>query len=121
SDWSSDVCSSDLAVHIDTLGRSYFLGDKGGVAMDPLEVYRDEFGTMVNITPKLRDERVDRFREETQAFTHAVRDGKPAPIPGEEVMRTNVTMEGIYRSAVEGGEVAVGLPGKRMLTAHRAC
>src|SRR5947199_218614 len=26
------------AVHIDSLGRSYFLGDRGGVAMDPLEV-----------------------------------------------------------------------------------
>src|SRR5437588_7212312 len=69
------------AVHIDSLGRSYFLGDRGGLAMDPLELYRDEFGTMVNITPKQREDRVDRFKEETLAFTTAVRDRTPAPIP----------------------------------------
>ena len=66
---------------------------------------------MVNVTPKQRDDRVDRFKEETQVFVTAVREGKPAPIPAEEVIWTNVIMDGIYRSAAEGREVEVGLPG----------
>jgi predicted dehydrogenase len=65
---------------------------------------------MVNITPKLPDEKVDRFKEEMQAFTDAIRENQPAPIPAEEVVWTNVIMDGIYRSAAEGREVAVGLP-----------
>jgi len=99
------------AAHIDSLGRSYFLGDKGGLALGPLEVFRDEFGSMVNITPKVSDDRQDRFKEETQSFVNSVREGKPVFIPAEEVIWTNVIMDGIYRSAAEGREVAVGLPG----------
>jgi predicted dehydrogenase len=98
------------AVHLDSLGKSFFLGPKGGLQLDPLEIYRDEYGTLVNVTPKLGDEKVDRFKEETQAFTDAIRENRPAPIPAEEVVWTNVIMDGIYRSAAAGGEVAVALP-----------
>lgn len=98
------------AVHLDSLGKSFFLGPKGGLQLDPLEIYRDEFGVLVNVTPKLSDERIDRFKEETKAFTDAIRENGPAPIPAEEVVWTNVIMDGIYRSAAEGREVAVGLP-----------
>src|SRR5947209_5890482 len=69
------------AVHLESLGKSYFLGPKGGLQLDRLESYRDAFGTMVNITPKLPDDRVDRFKEEMQAFTDAIREDRPAPIP----------------------------------------
>jgi predicted dehydrogenase len=99
------------AVHLDSLGKSFFLGSKGGLQLDPLEIYRDEYGALVNITPKLPDDRVDRFKEETQAFTEAIREKRAAPIPAEEVVWTNVIMDGIYRSAAAGREVEVGLPG----------
>jgi predicted dehydrogenase len=98
------------AVHTDSLGKSFFLGDKGGLQLDPLEIYRDEHGTLVNVTPKLGEERVDRFKEETSEFVTAIREGKPAPIPAEQVVWSNVIMDGIYRSAREGCEVKVGLP-----------
>src|SRR5438270_115232 len=111
SNGSAMVFKISWAVHLESLGKSYFLGPKGGMQIDPLEIYRDEFGTMVNITPKLPDDRVDRFKEEMQAFTDAIREDRPAPIPAEEVVWTNVIMDGIYRSAAEGREVAVALPG----------
>src|SRR5262249_7501485 len=98
------------AVHLDSLGKSFFLGSKGGLQLDPLEIYRDEYGALVNETPKLGDEKVDRFKEEMQAFTDAIRENRPAPIPAEEVVWTNVIMDGIYRSAAAGAEVAVALP-----------
>jgi predicted dehydrogenase len=98
------------AVHLESLGKSFFLGPRGGLQLDPLEIYRDEYGVLVNVTPKLPEEKVDRFKEETKAFTDAIREGGPAPIPAEEVVWTNVIMDGIYRSAAEGREVAVGLP-----------
>jgi predicted dehydrogenase len=110
SNGSAMVFKISWAVHLESLGKSYFLGPKGGMQIDPLEIYRDEFGTMVNITPKLPDEKVDRFKEEMQAFTDAIRENRPAPIPAEEVVWTNVIMDGIYRSAEEGREVPVVLP-----------
>jgi predicted dehydrogenase len=111
SNGSAMVFKISWAVHLESLGKSYFLGPKGGMQLDPLEIYRDEFGTMVNITPKLPDEKIDRFKEEMQAFTDAIRENRPAPIPAEEVIWTNVIMDGIYRSAEEEREVPVGLPG----------
>ena len=110
SNGSAMVFKISWAVHLESLGKSYFLGPKGGMQLDPLEIYRDEFGTMVNITPKLPDEKIDRFKEEMQAFTSAIRENQPAPIPADEVIWTNVIMDGIYRSAEEGREVSVGLP-----------
>ena len=65
---------------------------------------------LVNVTPKLSDERVDRFKEETLAFVEAIRGNGPNPIPADEVVWTNVIMDGVYRSAAEGREVPVKLP-----------
>jgi predicted dehydrogenase len=73
SNGSAMVFKISWAVHLESLGKSYFLGPKGGMQLDPLEIYRDEFGTMVNITPKLPDEKIDRFKEEMKAFTPTVR------------------------------------------------
>jgi hypothetical protein len=101
------------AAHIPSMGSSFFLGTKGGLQLHPLEIYRDEHGYMVNITPQgVSDlgwqERID---VEVAAFVEAVRRRRRSPIPPEEVIWTNVIMDGIYRSAAQGGrEVPVGLP-----------
>ncbi|MCC6442671.1 MAG: Gfo/Idh/MocA family oxidoreductase [Armatimonadetes bacterium] len=98
------------AVHLNSMGGTFFLGTEGGMQMSPLQVYKDMFGCMVDITPKDLPE-YDGFRDEIQAMVSAIREGGPSPVPAEEVIWTNVIMDGIYRSALEGGkEVPVGLP-----------
>jgi predicted dehydrogenase len=74
------------AVHAESLGQTYFLGTKGGLQLSPLTIYRDEFGSMVNVTPVHLRSEPDRFKEETGAFVNAVRSGGPNPIPIEEVI-----------------------------------
>lgn len=98
------------AVHINSLGRTYFLGKKGGLGLSPLEVYKDMHGYMVDIAPKELPREDDRFKAEIGDFVKAVREKLPSPIPAEEVIWTNVIMDGIYRSAAAGKEVRVGLP-----------
>lgn len=98
------------AVHAESLGQTYFLGTQGGLQLHPLTIYRDEFGSMVNVTPVHVRPEPDRFKEETAAFVNAVRYGGPNPIPIQEVIWTQVIMDGIYRSAKAGKEVTVGLP-----------
>jgi len=95
------------AIHGNSMGRTFFLGEKGGLALGPLEVYNDQFGMMVNVIPHDLPAESDRFVLETRAFLEAVRDGTPSPIPPEQVVVTNVIMDALYRSAALGREVAV--------------
>ncbi|HID06283.1 MAG TPA: Gfo/Idh/MocA family oxidoreductase, partial [Armatimonadetes bacterium] len=89
------------AMHADSLGQSFLLGDKGGLKLHPLELYRDESGTMVTITfPNLP--RGDTWIAQMSAFIDAIRENKPSPVPPEEVMMTNVIMDAIYESAAHG-------------------
>ena len=98
------------AVHANSLGRTYFLGKKAGLALDPLEIFRTEFGMMTNTQPTGMPN-VDRWGLQMGAFLDAVRKGKPSPVPAEEVILTNAVFDAMQRSVAKGGrEVRVKLP-----------
>jgi predicted dehydrogenase len=40
----------------------------------------------------------------------AVREGKPAPIPGEQIVRNQAVIDGILRSAEQKREVEISIP-----------
>ena len=99
------------AQHMEGMGGIYFLGTHGGLKLSPFEIYRDEEGYMVNTTPKLPEKgAAEIFKAEMADFTKAVREGLPSPIPPEEVLLTNVVMQGIYDSAKVGHEVELEIP-----------
>ena len=53
----------------------------------------------------------NRFLDENLAFADAVREGKPSPIPADDMLLTNVIIQGLFDSAAAGGrEVAVTVP-----------
>lgn len=97
------------AAHIQSMGESFLLGTKAGLSLNPLTLHRDENGAMVDIAftnlPK-----VDTWQPQMEAFLEAVRSGGPSPVPPNEVMLTNVIMDGIYQSAKEHCEVRVTVP-----------
>ncbi|MFA4044266.1 MAG: hypothetical protein HZRFUVUK_001052 [Candidatus Fervidibacterota bacterium] len=98
------------AMHADSLGWTFILGDKGGLRLEPFELYRDEHGTMANITfPALP--RPDSLAVQVSTFINAVKEGRTTPpTPPEEIMMTNVIMDAIYESARLGKEVACNIP-----------
>lgn len=99
------------AQHMDPERITYFLGTRGGLNLDPFEIYHDEAGYMVNTTPELPEtETAELFRAEIADFTEAVREGSRSPIAPEEVLLTNVVMQGIYDSAEVGHEVELEIP-----------
>jgi len=104
------VFKMSWAVHLNSMGNTFFLGTEGGLQLGPLQVFKDMYGCMMDITPRdLPD--FDGFRDEIQAMVNAIRTGGPSPVPAEGVIWTNVIMDGIYRSVKAGGkEVKVGLP-----------
>jgi len=105
------IFKTSWIMHMDSLGGNMLLGTKGGLKMNPLTVFRHEFGMLTDVVPQLPSTRdVDLFRLENLGFAEAVREGKPSPIPPEEMLLTNVIIQGLIDSAASGGEVRVSIP-----------
>jgi len=100
-------------MHMDSLGSTFFLGTEGGLKLDPLTLYRQEAGVLVDSAVQGIPARgtYNLFREEHLAFARAIRQGDPTPVPAEEMLITNVIIDGLLRSAEAGGaEVPVSVP-----------
>lgn len=103
------------AAHADDFGPSLLLGTKGGLQLRPdLTLFRDEFGVLTNVTPKIPDRtephRMHHFVPQARIFIDAVRAGGPSPVPPQSILLSQVIMDGILRSAEAGREVAVEIP-----------
>ena len=53
---------------------------------------------------------IEQFRREIVAFADAIANGKPSPIPAEELLLTNVIMQGLVDSTAVGHEIEVSVP-----------
>jgi len=99
-------------MHMDSLGGTFFLGTKAGLRLDPLTIYRNEWGMLTDTLPQVpRVEDIELFKAENLAFADAIREGKPSPIPADEMLLTNVIIQGLIDSAEAGREVEVSIPG----------
>ena len=54
--------------------------------------------------------KVDIFAAKVRDFCDAIKEGRPAPIPGEEILYNQAICDGIYRSARLGEEVKIEIP-----------
>ncbi|MBC7315473.1 MAG: hypothetical protein H5T70_03540, partial [Chloroflexi bacterium] len=100
-------------MHMDTLGPTFFLGTKAGLKLEPLTIFHQEAGVLINSVvegiPTLPGDEL--FRLENLAFADAIREGKPSPLPPEQMILTNVIIQGLIDSAAAGGrEIAVHVP-----------
>jgi predicted dehydrogenase len=103
------------ALHADDLGPSSLLGTKGGLQLAPdLVLYRDEAGTMTNITPHIPDysepNRMHHFTPQARIFTDAVRAGGPSPVDTEGILYSQLIMDGMFRSQAANSEVSIEVP-----------
>lgn len=106
------------AAHTEGLGPSMLLGTRGGLQLSPkLALFRDEFGVMTNVQPQLPDRtepmRMHHFVPQARIFVDAVRSNSPSPVDPEGILLSQVIMDGILRSAIEGREVSVTIPDTR--------
>ncbi len=114
------------AMHMDTLGATMFLGTDAGLKVTPagsgpwsgvwdggvgsVTLYHDLLGHHTESPIPVQRHNVQIFFEKVKAFVEAVRDGKPAPIPGEQIVRNQAVIDGILRSAATGHEVEISIP-----------
>jgi predicted dehydrogenase len=118
--------TTSWAMHMDTMGPAVFLGTDAGLKVTPsgsgpfwgawdggiaaATLYHDVMGLNTESPVPLRRHNLNVFNEKVKAFVVAIQEGKPAPIPGEQIVRNQAVIDGILRSAAEKREVAIDIP-----------
>ena len=90
-----------------------FLGERGNASLSPIRVVLDRGGEWVDDTPPVGsleacDYRMDRLMAN---FLAAVRDGAPAPVAPDEILRIQRAMDALYLSVDRGREVVLDREG----------
>jgi predicted dehydrogenase len=114
------------AMHMDTLGATVFLGADAGLKVTPagsgpwsgvwdggvgtMTVYHDLLGRHVDTSIPVVQHNLDIFYEKVRDFASAVIEGRPAPIPAEEILRNQAILDAVFRSAQSGREVEIEIP-----------
>lgn len=114
------------AMHMDTLGATMFLGTDAGLKVTPagsgpwsgvwdgavgsITLFHDEYGGHTSTPIPLVDHQLNLFDEKVRDFAEAVQGGRPAPIPGEQILIQQAIIDGVLRSAETRREVAIELP-----------
>lgn len=107
------VFKTSWLMHMDSLGETFFLGTQAGLKLNPLTMFHQQDGLLKNtVIEGIPDHSSgNRFLDENLAFADAVRENKPSPIPADEMLLTNVIIQGLFDSAAAGGrEIAVTVP-----------
>ncbi|MEC0242440.1 Gfo/Idh/MocA family oxidoreductase [Paenibacillus dokdonensis] len=114
------------AMHMDTLGSTMFLGTDAGMKVVPagkgpwsgvwdgnvgsVSIFHDIQGHHTESIIPLIDHKLSVFEEKIKDFVRALREGGPAPIPGEQILRNQAILDGILRSAQTKKEVEIHIP-----------
>ncbi len=85
------------------------IGEKGGAVWDPITVFKDQDGYMMNMSPsyvgKTGWDPV--WETKMQHFVDVCRDGKKNQAPGEHGLMVQQMLDGVYASSAAGREVAI--------------
>jgi predicted dehydrogenase len=101
---------ASFAAHIEKDIWNFTLaGDKGGCSWDPPGIFTDRAGTMINSVPAYlpKSEFSTLFEAKLQNFVDHVLHNKPTEAPAESGLAVQKILDGVYRSAAAGKEVAI--------------
>jgi predicted dehydrogenase len=86
------------------------MGDKGGCNWDPPMIFSDRAGTMINSVPGWLSPKSDfetLFACKLRNFVDGILRGAPLQAPGQAGLAVQKILDGVYRSAAAGREVAI--------------
>jgi predicted dehydrogenase len=114
------------AMHMDTLGATMFLGSEGGLKVTPygtgpwsgvwdgrvgsITLFHDLMGHLTESPIPVHSHNVHLFNEKVRDFVAAIREGRPAPIPGDQILYNQAIIDGVLRSAELKREVEIEIP-----------
>lgn len=114
------------AMHMDTLGPTIFLGKDAGLKLMPagsgpwsgvwdggigsISMFHDVDSHQTETAIPLQVHDINIFDAKVRDFVVAIKEDKPAPIPGEEILINQAIIDGIFRSSEKGKEVDIHIP-----------
>jgi len=110
------------AMHLDTTGATFFLGDKAGLKVLPagggawdgtvggMTLFHDAFGLQTETPIPYKQHKLNLFLEKVRDFVNAVENGLPAPIPTSQIIYNQAIISGILESGRLGKEVEIVIP-----------
>jgi predicted dehydrogenase len=116
------LLKTSWSMHMDALGGTFLLGEKGGLRFgvgevesgvgDAVHVYRDEAGVMTDTEVRglPPHEFIPSFRGQDRAWLAAIKAGGPSPVDPVTMLQRSAVIDAITRSAKKGREVEVEVP-----------
>jgi predicted dehydrogenase len=114
------------SMHMDSLGPTLFLGTDAGLKLTPagsgpwsgvwdggigsINLFHDLNGHHVDTSIPVQAHKINIFYEKVRDFVVSIREGKPAPIPGEQILLNQAVIDGVLRSSELGREVEIEIP-----------
>jgi predicted dehydrogenase len=111
---------------MDSLGPTIFLGTDAGLKLTPagsgpwsgvwdggigsITLFHDLNGHHVDTHIPVQQHKLDIFYEKVRDFVVAMKEGKSAPISGEQILINQAIIDGVLRSSELGREVDVHIP-----------
>lgn len=101
------VLETAWASNVDGVGPSYILGTEAGCHVDGNVIYKQQHGSLVNVTYEIPGESEGTHTIEIRRFIDAIQNDKPSPVPAEEVYRVQLIMDAMYKSSDTGDEAKI--------------
>jgi predicted dehydrogenase len=92
--------------------QTQLFGTKAGAIVrawgdEPVKIFTEQDRQMFTLAPQNVPTVESSHVAEVQAFVHAIHEGKPSPVPGENGLILNAIFDAIYRSSETGREEMV--------------
>ncbi|MCX6343775.1 MAG: Gfo/Idh/MocA family oxidoreductase [Armatimonadetes bacterium] len=82
------------------------LGTKGGADTNPLRLFGEDKGALLDITPSLLPT-VDFYEVEIRSFYDAIINDTEPPVTGEQALNVMKILDALYQSSEEGREIRI--------------
>jgi predicted dehydrogenase len=82
------------------------LGEKGGAIWDPPQIFKDQDGYMMNLTPGFLP-KIDGFEQKMRHFVEVCQGKRQSIAPGESGLAVQKILDAVYASAEAGKEVKI--------------
>jgi len=82
------------------------MGTEGGCQSDPLKIFREEYGTLIDITPGYLPP-ADMYKGEIRGFLDCIQNDTEPPVTGEQALQIMKIFDAIYKSSELGKEVSI--------------
>lgn len=78
-----------------------------GAGDDPVQIFTEQDRQLFNMHPQNIPHVESAHVAEVQAFVHAILEGRPSPVPGEQGLILNAIFDALYRSQETGRDEAI--------------